>query len=104
MDKPITTSDGYVINPEDKLYFIMNMSDSEISRLADNLNTISKFFKNEMLKQNFILKISKLERGITALERKLQVGDYKTGVRKSIQGQENNEEEAEIWPSLSQLK
>jgi len=103
MNKSIRLEDGNIIEPDDELYPIAKMSASEIDKLADTLKTAALFFAHKALKETLLRKIAKLDSGITVLERQYKLGDYEVGVRKGIQGQDDDDKSEKIWPSVNKI-
>ncbi|HUV41868.1 MAG TPA: hypothetical protein VMW23_08790 [Sedimentisphaerales bacterium] len=101
MCEPIKIEDGNVIYSDDELYPIAKMSAAEIDKLADNLKMIALFFAKTARKNLILSKIAKVDRRLSAVERQYKIGDYETGLRKSIIAQDETEEPKK-WPSLSQ--
>jgi len=73
---------------------LSNMTDAELNQLADNLKRIALFVGKRELRKIFIQKIAKIDSRISALERRFVY------TRKSIVGQDENPEQAALWPSL----
>ena len=78
------------------------MSSKQLDRFADNLKKIVLFLANRELRKAVARRIADADQRITRLERKYRVGPYKTSVRKSIQGQDDDGE-ATLWPSMTKL-
>jgi len=79
---------------------LADMSLEEIDKLVFNIHHIAKFLGNAAIKNVLVRKIAQLDAALTVQERKYRLGDYETGIKKSIQGQDTDENTTTLWPSL----
>ena len=91
--KPIQLSDA-TLQPDDELYpmaeEILKMSQEEVEKFANRLLWLSKFLATVELKKALIRRF----------EMRLEAVEKIPGVKKSIQGQDGDNSNEELWPSL----
>ncbi len=81
---------------------VVNMSEQEIVALAKQLLTIADVFKSAQARTLLLNKIANVDSRLETIERKCQLGDYKPGVRRSIEAQDDESKPPSQWLSVTE--